>query len=632
MGMALSIYILSAGNAFAYGDEDESVYEFLLDRSSSSASELKEQEAELIRAMRETKERASREEVTGLKDELKALELEKDFGSWVQRYVRGRLASKSDWETRATADKDVFQTAIAEAKTALAVEAPTEGIAKDLKDLKDGKTKELKTTEHKIKDYPFKVVQKLVVKKVKDGEHKVIVTQEVQLDDSISRSDWSRAMQRKFEDFTDTQMQEFLEKHVNKNLDTEAYEVGELEKMDEDGLAKAMKDFPEGLANKASRDVFGASRSSAMNDALNDRLDALGDKNDITSDIGELSAQVERETDTKGRAQERADLQAKYDIAKALRQNPELANNEDTCAVILKVIGEDRFKKLSPASRMECESFFKKRDAEIAEKRKEREAKGEVAKQDEQRNGAVHNNFMQLVQHCQARRQMMANQNTSRPIDKLIMPMYNALQARGAGCSFFGSFMGDLMSTGEGDDVEMAALFGADPMALASGMDDGAYQEKAKEHVERMAVPSAEGTKQLERQASCLAKMSSLAGMSLQGVAATSPQGLMHPELISDPKIKQMMKYNDASRALLAAVNEELTMRKSGGAGSLQALDNRAPAGQGVSRTSVPFRALNTSDSMAERGQPGRQNNIRRDSTRGAGAPRRSPPPNFLGQ
>ncbi len=628
MGMALSTSIFIAGNAFGYDDEDQSVYEFLLEQSSASASDLKEIESDLIQEMKKAKDRMNHDDLKVLKDEMKSLEAEKDFGDMLQTYVRAKLSSRTDWTKRAEEDQIVFKEAINAAKADIA----------SLK-LEEGKAKELKEKVHDIEKYPFQVVEKLMIKKEKNGEHKVFVTQELRLNKNIKRSDWNRTMQKKFENFSDDQMSKYLEKHVNGALEEESFEVGELETFakDEASYKTAMDGFAENLSRQVSTKVFGASKSAALNDAVNDREKDLGSSNDVTSEIGELAAQLERETDVKGRKAAEADLKAKYDIAKELRKNPNLASNEDTCGVMLKVLGKERMGQLSKSSKMECEDFLKKKEAEVAETKKEDETEKAVEKQEEKQNVAVQDNFLQLVQHCQARRQMMANQNTARPIDKLIMPMYNALQARGAGCSFFGSFMGELMSTGADDDMAMAGLFGADPAMLMETGDDSAYLEKAKEHVERMAIPSYAGTKQLENQAQCLAKMSSLAGMSLQGIAATSPEGLMHPELISDPKIKLMMKYSDASRALLTAVNEEISARKSSGMGGLQPLDGRTPAsgqrmnGTRQGGTSVPFRALNTSDSRMERGLPGRQNN-RRNSATGAGAPRRSPPPNFLGQ
>lgn len=632
MGMALSISILTAaGTAYAYTDEDESVYDYFVDRTDASSSDLIEDEREIREVLKEAKKRASRETVNELKEELEELELERDFALTLQKSVRSKLVSSSDWKSNVEKNRLAIHTAITAANT-----TPPAG-------LKDGESKDLSSdlASYTVEGYPFKVIQKLTVKKVKDGEHKVFVSQKLELDESVDRSDWPSSMRRKFKDFSSDDMQSFLEKNVNKKVEGETYEVGELEELKNgsDKLAKAMGRLPKGIADHMRSDVFGtsSSRDTPFNEGINDRIDDLGDKKEDGTEIGDKFADLEIETDPKGRAERIADLQAKLDLSRALRAKSGLAQDKDPCEVILSVLKKDKFNKLSANSKMECAAMIKKKEAEIAERKEEETVSQEAKKEDVARNGAVHNSFMDLVNHCRARKQMQANQNTARPIDKLITPMYNALQARGAGCSYFGTFMGELAANGGGEDIEMAQVLGLDPAMMAATEDSGDLLEQARETVDRLSIDTYEGTKKVERQVNCLMKMSSLSGMALDRLKGTNPQGLSNPDLISDPKVRQMIKYNKIALALVTAGNEEIRKRKMGGVRGLKPLAGRSTASTGMNGsssmggTSVPYRTLNTSQSRTERGQPRRQQGTRRDSARGAGASRRPPPPNYLG-
>jgi hypothetical protein len=609
---------------------DESVYDYLINRSDAPRAEIIQDEADLIAEMRETSQRASREEIAALRAELAAKEREVDFAKYVQSNVRGGFSSRTDWEKSfSAADIDQLRTTISQ-------------IDLEALSLKDKETKEISSREFpSSKDIPFKVVRHVSIEKRADGDHRISVNYSVALNTSIPRNEWPASLRRRFEKLDNSEIEKFLENEINNSLESEKYLIGKYEDLkDSTQLDRRLSSLSKDLATHAASKVFGAARSSALNTAANNRIEKLGSKNKELSEIWDLNEQIGRESDDRARRERLEDLRAKLEIAKALRANPKLAENKEPCAVILGILGNERFKKLSRQSQMDCDAHLKKEEERLAEERKNRETDSQAQQETNQQALEYHNRLLSLAQHCMTRAQQMAQQSATRPIDNLIRPLLNALQARGAGCTYFGMMMGDISrdSLGINDDAFNANLFGANPF-LMEGMNDSEYSSKAKEVVDRATPKSAAGTAALEEQRSCLLKMNSLAGMSLQQLTTMSPSGDLPPELLGDPQIQQMLKFHGASTALLTAVQEELDTRGSSGAGGVRALASESgeaarpvSLGNTTGGSRTPVRVRSTDSTQAERGLPsGTNNRTGTDSSSGAGAPRSAPPPNFFG-
>jgi hypothetical protein len=544
--------------------------------------------------------------------------------------VRGKLSSRNDWERRL------------DAATLAELQTKVKELDLATLDLKENESKVLDAKSFEIdKDLPFQVVQQLQVVKFGDGDHRLEVVYKVNLNESVPRNSWPTALRRRFEKMNDEGIQSFLEDQLNKDLGAEPYSaLGKIEELQSDEAKRvaAFDALPRDLAAHASVRIFGSARSSVMNDSINRHNDRLGSRNKDLSEIWALNERINRESDERGRREEKEELRAKLDIAKALQKNPKLADNKEPCEVIIGVIGVERFKKLSNASQMECESHLKKEVVERDEKRTEDETDARFQAQQSEQALQYHNQLLALAQGCIARAMQMAQQSAANsPQMTLVRSLYNGLVARGAGCTYFGAMMGDLSKESLQDDAFMAQVLGADPMLLAS-IDGSDYSDKARDVVKRQTTPAAKGVDQLLKQRECLTKMESLAGMSLQSLTAFSPTGGIPPEALQDPNVRQMMKFHDASKALLVAIDDELNVRGQSGAGGLRPMSNSSgeqlgrPQGLGSMSggSRAPVRILDTNSAQAERGVSGSGNSVRRDSNTGRGSGSR-PPPQFLG-
>lgn len=619
LGLALATSISMAPDALAFGDYDDevSLSEFFQDRASYTSTDLREERSNLLEALKEARKPADRAERDQMKEQLELLKLEKDFAETMVRNVRPRLGSRTEWSKIAEADSAGIQKAIEDALEAKKMAGAGADVTLNSRQIGEG---------HQVNGYPFKVINSVDFEKEKDGKFKAKVTQKLVLDESIPRSEWSSSFRRKFEEMSDADMQKFLDDHVNEELEEAGFEVAKIDDFEnEESKKKIMEDLPIRLANDVVSDSFGTSQSSAFRSGISERIEELGTASDLSSEIGSLTEEYNMLSDAGIRRERLEGLEAKYRVASALSSNASLRkkfeNGEiEACEEIIKILGgEANFKKLSDSAKMGCDSYLEKEEVaeEVAETQEEIEE--EVAANDRQQTQAAQNKFMDLVQHCKARRQALANGALAGPFDALIGPMYRGLLANGAGCTYFGTFMGKIDSTGAGDDMAMASMFGAEfAQMFQDDPANSAFATKAKEHVNEMAIPSYEGTETLEEQAQCLSKMASLGNMSLQSVAGTVPGGMMNPQLAQDPKIQQMKKFADAAGALHKAVKDELTVRKTAGVGGLTAMDSRSgagrsPAGAAASQkslssiggTAVPVRTLNTAASWAERGQSG---------------------------
>ncbi|MEO5668684.1 MAG: hypothetical protein ABIR96_11545 [Bdellovibrionota bacterium] len=608
--------------------DDESVYDYLVDRSDASRDDIKSDLADIIAARKEEKTRLSTDELKSVKEERDSKELEVGFAGYLQSKVRGKLAARSDW------DKRMDEASVATIETKLK-EADLTKI-----ELKKDESKVLDEKTYPIdKDSPFQVTQQLRIIEKSDNDHKLVVNYAVKIDESVPRSKWPSDMRRKFEKMDDAAVAKFMNDQLNVGLEKETFEIGKVEDLQKDDAKRAavFKTLSKDIASNASTKIFGAATSSGMNHVISARLDTLGSRSKDLSEIWELSEQIERETDERGRKEKAADLQAKYDIAKALQANPKLASGKDPCEVMISVLGKERMQKLSSASQMDCESHFKKEEVAKEETKVEDESDQKAQVQQSQQALQYHNQLLSLAQSCMARAQQMGQTAAGNsPQITLVRSLYNALLARGAGCNYFGSMMGDITKDSIGDDAFSAQLFGANPYLLDSGVEDGQYADKAKEVVKRQTPPSPKGVDTLFKQRECLAKMESLAGMSLSSLTSFSNTGGLPPEALQDKNVRQMMKFQEASKSLIAAIDEELAVRNQTGSGGLKAMASSgietgkplsvAP----LSGTSTPVRIRNTSSSQTERGASGIGTTNRMDSgTRTGGS--KSPPPNFLG-
>lgn len=647
LGLALATSIYTAPDALAFGDYDDevSLSEFFQDRASYTTSDLREERSNLLEALREARKPADRSERDDLKDQLDLLKIEKDFAETMDRSVRPKLGSRTEWKKIAEADAEGIQKAIEEALAEKNSAAPGTEVTLRSRQIGGG---------HEVNGYPFRVINTVDFEE-KGGRYRAIVSQKVVLDESIPRSEWSSSFRRKFEDMSEADMQKFLDDNVNEALEETGYEVAKLEDFeDAETKAKIMDNLPTRLASEVVSDSFGSSQSSAFREGVADRLEELGSSSDLSSDIGSLTEEYNLLSDSKIRRERLDGLEAKYKVASALSSNASLRKkfeegDIEACEEIIKIVGgEDNFRKLSDSAKMGCDSFLEKEEVAEAEEETAAEIQEEIVENDRRQTASAQSRFADLVQHCKARRQALANGQIAGPFDALIGPMYRGLLANGAGCTYFGTFMGKVDSVGASDDMMFAGIFGAD-LNQMMGMEstfNTAYSTKAKEHVSEMAIPSYEGTKKLEEQAQCLSKMASLGNMSLQSVAGTVPGGLMNPQLAQDPKIQQMKKFSDAAGALHKAVVEELTVRKTGGVGGLTAMQSRnggrSPAGvagtqkslSSIGGTAVPVRQLNTADSWAERDFSGTTLNQGMPSIGGNSGgltplPANAPPPMF---
>ncbi len=605
---------------------DETVYDYLVDRSDATREDIKQDEADLIAEMSEEKTSVSRDELTGLKEEMAAKELEVAFAQYLQTSVRGKLSSRTDWEKRLDAETlTSFETKVKELDLAKI-------------ELKKGDSKVLEEKTFAVdKDSPFQVVQELRVMKKGDGDHKIVVGYRIKLDEGVPRNTWPSAIKRKFEKMDNAAITKFMEDELSKGLEEDNFEVGKAEELQKDETKRiaTFKGLAKDVSSHASVKVFGAARTASMNTVLAARIEKLGSRNKDLSEIWKINEQISRESDERGRKEKLEDLRAKLDIAKALRNNPKLAASKDPCEVIIGVIGKDRFQKLSTASQMDCESHIKKE--EVAKEESQKEGEADIKAQAEQSQQALqyHNQLLALAQSCMARAQQMGKTNdTNSPQITLVRSLYNALLARGAGCTYFGAMMGDVVKDSLSDDAFSATLFGANPFLMDSGVEDGQYNEKAKEVVKRQTPPASSGVEKLLKQRECLAKMESLAGMSLQSLSMFSSNGGLPPEALQDSNVRQMMKFQEASKALIGAIDEELMLRNQTGAGGLKAMSANASQGQplslgGMGGRGTPVRIRETGNTQTERGLSGNGTNNRMDSgtrTRGSGT---QPPPNF---
>jgi len=467
------------------------------------------------------------------------------------------------------------------------------------------------------------------------------VSYAVKMDESIPRNKWPSSIRRKFEKMDDVAVNKFLSDQLNTGLEKETYAIGKVEDLQKDETKRnaTFQGLGRELSSHASIKVFGAATSSSMNTVLRERLEKLGSRNKDLSDIWELNEQISRESDERGRRETLADLQAKLDVAKALRNNPKLAQDKEPCEVLIGIIGKERFQKLSSASQMDCESHIKKEEVAKVENQSDEEADMKDRALQSQQALQYHNQLLALAQGCLARAQQMGQTSAAAsPQITLVRSLYNALVSRGAGCTYFGAMMGDIVRESAPEDALTAQLYKDNPsLMMDAGVETGEYGEKAKEVVKRQTPPATSGVDKLLKQRECLAKMESLAGMSLQSLSSFSSSGGLPPEALQDANVRQMMKFHEASKALIGAIDEELMVRNQSGAGGLRPLSSSSGAVQGkpislapMSGSRAPVRIRDTGSTQMERGLPRNGQINRMDSgTRTGGS--KSPPPNFLG-
>jgi len=624
---------LVASYAFqAQAFSDETVYDYFVDRVDASAESLKDDERELTEAKKRIKaaqEGDSKGEIETLKNEIRAMEYEAGLAAHLRDNVRRSVSSKSEWSRRLdAATLGSYETKVKEASVAALA-------------LKQGESKVLEEKVIPVNGYsPFQVVQKLSVVKEGDADHKVVVSYAVKMDSSVPKKQWPSGLRKTFANMEESKMEEFISKELNEDLGKSTYQIGKLEDLqaDEAKRADTFKNLGPKLSEHANEKVFGTSSKSAMNAILGEKISALGSKNTDLSEIWEKNEELSRLSDTRGARNEFAELDAKYKIAKALRENPKLADNKEPCDVIVSVLGKDGLKKLSNASRMECESTEKKEEVAKEEEAVEKEVDTkEQARLDEQTQ-KVQSLFDTYRAGCLARAQAMGQTAPANsPQMTMVRSLYNGLLSKGAGCTYFGALMGDIVKDGAMDDAFTAQLMGAAPFLADPGVAEGDYADRAREVVKRQTPPAVSGVEKLLKQRECLAKMESLSGLSLQSITMFSSTGGLPAEALQDPSVRQMLKFQEASKALIGAIDDELLLRNQTGAGGLRAMapsNNFAqPPRMGVmgGGSRAPVRIRDTNSSQMGRGLPGNGINNRMDSgTRtNTRSTRSTPPPNF---
>lgn len=593
---------LVASSAFqAQAFSDETVYDFFVDRVDSSLEALKDEERELIEAKKKIKaaqEGDSKSEIETLKTQISDMEYQAALAIHLRDNVRQSVASKSGWTRRLdSATVGSYETKVKEANIAALA-------------LKQGESKVLEEKVFAASGYaPFQVVQKMSVVKEGDNDHKVVVSYAVKMDSSIPKKKWPSGLRTVFANMDEAKMEEFISKDLNEELAKNPYQVGKLEELqaDETKRTAAFKNLDTQLSTYATEKVFGASGKASMNAVLSEKIKALGSKNKDLSEIWEKYEELSRITDTRGARDEYAELDAKYKIAKALRENPEIANNKEPCDVIVSILGKEGMKKLPNASRMECESTEK-----VEEVAKEVEkVEKEVDSKEQQRLDADTEKTQKLFaahfEGCMARLQAMGQTTPAvSPQMTMVRSLYNGLLSKGAGCTYFGALMGDIVRDGAADDAFAAQLRGAAPYLMDAGVSEGDYADRAREVVKRQTPATVAGVDKLQKQRECLAKMESLSGLSLQSIANFSPTGNLAPEALQDPSVRQMLKFQEASKALIGAIDEELMLRNATGSGGLRAMGASGLPGQpqgpgmmgGASRSPVRVYNSNGTNTM----------------------------------
>jgi hypothetical protein len=462
---------------------------------------------------------------------------------------------------------------------------------------------------------PFRVVQSLQVVKGRGNRVDLVAVFEIELDDSIPRSSWPPSLKKRFENVSDAEIEEFLKEEVNKELKTHHYRIGDLKDFKRDDVrGKIMSNLRQEIANFASNKIFGASDSAALKQILARKTDSLG----------------------------AGDEAAKLKIAQAVRRSPQLLKKEEPCEALLAILGKEGFAKLSPESKMECESFIEEKRAKEAEAAKAKEIESAAKEQDMQRAAQIGDGLEGLRAHCAQLKQEAAMRQ--KQVEQQIAPLFLALSAVDAQsfkCEMLGALDGDL-ATGDSSNALLAELSKNNPFLASSSLNPEVIAEKAQ-RVAASAPKSLEGLKKLESQHKCIAESLGLAGATIAAMQTFGQQwAQLHPEEYRK-RLAQAEKVHKMARALTEAISEELAVRGAGGTSMIRSMSS-ADAGSGGPAAQVkalgssggvgtPVRIRKSVDTNVERGlAPGTGTTTRRNSGAGAGAPGNLPPPNFLGE
>jgi|GEM_PF-2471856 len=474
-------------------------------------------------------------------------------------------------------------------------------------------------TEYTVGDgVPFKVVQKLQVVKGRGDRKNLVASYEVELDDSIPRSSWSTALKKKFENFSDGEIDEFLKTEVNEQLKAEHYRIGDLEDFKKDDVrGKIMGNLKKELSTFASSKIFSSS-SGAFKSIISDKLE-------------ELSA-------------EQRDPQAKLKIAEAVRKNPTIAKTEEPCRELLKVIGKNDFAKLSAESRMECEGYIAEQHARADEDERAEEIEEDSKKEDMQQAEKISDGLEGLRAHCAQLKQEAAMRQ--KQVEEQIAPLFLALSAVDAQtfkCEMLGTLAGDLAAVNSSNPL-LAEMSKNNPFLNGNVTDPEDMAEKAQ-RVAASAPKSLEGMKKLEKQHKCISESLGLAGASIAALQTFGQAWAQQNPEEYQKRLQQALKIQTMSQALTEAIQAEQSTRGSGGVGTIRAMSTSSNgsgvttggAGQVQSLGSsagmgAPVRIRNSNDTRVERGlSSGTVNGTRTNSSTGAGASGNLPPPNFLG-
>jgi hypothetical protein len=611
---------------------EEGLYDFTVGRADASAEDLKREESDIILAMQEL-ERSRVKRPGDEPSELDLLIRERDaktyeaaFGNYIKSTVRPQSSSVITWRNRLNESAASFETKIKETDAAKL-------------DLKKGESKILEEKSFPVeKGSPFQVVQQLRVVKKDEGKHEVLLSYNLKFDPTLDRKEWPASLRASyFSKMSEKDMEKYVNDTLNPALNREdyAYSVGNLEtlKSDDAKRADALKKLPSDAANQVAVKVFGDTSVGAVNVAVKERNDKIGSVDKPLSELWLLNKDIERKQDVKGSKDKMADLQAKLKIAEALRKNPKLAEGKDTCELIVSILGKDGFGKLSRESKMECESLFKREQVAKEENKKEEELEQKDKEQQQTYADSLNKQMSEYAQGCLARANAMAaNAPANQPQMSMVRSLYGALVARGAGCTYLGSVLGDVTQQDAQDDAFKQMLFQANPALLQQNpmlaMDQvspGMYNAKAKEAVSRMAPPAAQGKTGVDSmlaQRECLAKLDGVVGFTL---ASINP---------FDPDASKIQKFQEAARSLIGAIDEELAVRKMSGSAGLQPLSAGNNSGINVNRGvsaggRTPVRIRDTATTTTERGMSGNGTMNRMNSGSRTGGSRSTPPPNF---
>jgi hypothetical protein len=460
---------------------------------------------------------------------------------------------------------------------------------------------------------PFRVVQSLQVVKGRGNRVDLVAVFEIELDDSIPRSSWPLSLKKRFENLSDGEIEEFL-KEVNKELKTHHYRIGDLNDFKRDDVrGKIMSNLRQEIANFASNKIFGASDSAALKQILAGKTDSLG----------------------------AGDEAAKLKIAQAVRRSPQL-KKEEPCEALLAILGKEGFAKLSPESKMECESFIEEQKAKEAEAAKAKEIEAAAKEQDMQRAAQIGDGLEGLRAHCAQLKQEAAMRQ--KQVEQQIAPLFLALSAVDAQsfkCEMLGALDGDL-ATSDSSNALLVELSKNNPFLASSSLNPEVIAEKAQ-RVAASAPKSLEGLKKLESQHKCIAESLGLAGATIAAMQTFGQQwAQLNPEEYRK-RMAQVEKVQKMARALTEAISEELAVRGAGGTSMIRSMSS-ADAGSGGPAAQVkalgssggvgtPVRIRKSVDTNVERGlAPGTGTTTRRNSGAGASAPGNLPPPNFLGE